>query len=103
MKNLFKKHHSEYEQIKSFDDFFDFKTTDEPKNLNIIDSEVKALAKEARESQSLTDDNEKSFDELNDLFNEKDINFGDDFDFNFDDLNQDENANMESIYENNLF
>jgi len=90
---------SEYEQIKSFDDFFDFKTTDEPKNLNIIDSEVKALAKEARESQSLTDDNEKSFDELNDLFNEKDINFGDDFDFNFDDLNQDENANMESIYE----
>lgn len=91
---------SEYEQFNGFNDFFDFnKTNNEPRNLSVIDSEVKALAEEARESQALDDNQEKSFDELNDLFNEKDVNFGDDFDFNFDDISQDENANMESIYE----
>ncbi|MDD4686356.1 MAG: hypothetical protein PHI76_03665 [Clostridia bacterium] len=91
---------SEYEQFNGFNDFFDFnKTNNEPRNLSVIDSEVKALAEEARESQALDDNQEKSFDELNDLFNEKDVNFGDDFDFNFDDISHDENANMESIYE----
>ncbi|MDD2445643.1 MAG: hypothetical protein PHX09_02410, partial [Clostridia bacterium] len=91
---------SEYEQFNGFNDFFDFnKTNNEPRNLSVIDSEVKALAEEARESQALDDNQEKSFDELNDLFNEKDVNLGDDFDFNFDDISHDENANMESIYE----